>query len=90
MPKVVIHTCACMIFTCACLIFTLLYCFPSNNPQMAYIVDVQDTHLLWLWSGPPVFIWFSISVISCCRVIIVVLSLYSFDFYVLGDVALMS
>ena len=27
---------------------------------------------------------FSISVISCCRVLIVVLSLYSFDFYVLG------
>ena len=34
--------------------------------------------------------FFYISVISCCRVLIVVSSLYSFDFYVLGDVALMS
>ena len=33
---------------------------------------------------------FSISVISCCRVLIVVSSLYSIDFYVLEDVALMS
>ena len=34
-----------------------------------------------------VFFCFSISVISCCRVLIVVSSLCSFDFYVLGDVA---
>ena len=37
-----------------------------------------------------VFFCFSISVISCCRVLIVVSSLYSFDFYVLEDIALMS
>ena len=35
-----------------------------------------------------VFFCFSISVISCCRVLIVISSLYAFDFYVLGDVAL--
>ena len=35
-----------------------------------------------------VFVWFSISVISCCNVRIVVSSMYS-DFNVLGDVALM-
>ena len=51
--------------------------------------------MLWLLSGPPEFsCWFffcfSISVIICCRVLIVVSSLYSLDFYVLGDVALMS
>ena len=33
---------------------------------------------------------FSISDISCCRVLIVISSLYSFDLNVLGDVALMS
>ena len=37
-----------------------------------------------------VFVCFSISVISCCQVLIVVSSLYSFDFYVLGDVGLTS
>ena len=37
-----------------------------------------------------VFFCYSISVNSCYRVLIVVSSLYLFDFYVLGDVALMS
>ena len=34
-----------------------------------------------------VFFSFSISVVSCCRVLIVVLSLCSFGFYVFGDFA---
>ena len=37
-----------------------------------------------------VFFCFGISVTSCFGVLIVVSSLYSFDFFVLGDVALMS
>ena len=37
-----------------------------------------------------VFFCFIFSVISCCQVLIVVSSLYSFDFYVLEGVALMS
>ena len=37
-----------------------------------------------------VFFCFSILGISCSRVLIVASSLYAFDFYVLGDVALMS
>ena len=37
-----------------------------------------------------VFLCFSISVVSCCRVLIVDSSLHSFDFYFLGVVALMS
>ena len=37
-----------------------------------------------------VFFCFSISVISCCRILIVVSSLYLFDFNVLGDVVLMN
>ena len=37
-----------------------------------------------------VFVCITISVISCCRVLFVVSSLYSFDIYILGDVAMMS
>ena len=49
--------------------------------------------MFWLWSGPTesnFWFSFSISIISRCRVLIFVLFLYSFDFYILGDVAQMS
>ena len=42
------------------------------------------------WSPTVVFFCFSILVISYCRVLIDISFLYSFDFYVLGDVAQMS
>ena len=55
----------------------LLHCFHSDCNVILVIHFLTDTLT-------------SILVISYCRVFIVVSSLYSFDFYVLGDVALIS
>ena len=64
--------------------------FTQNRLRVVYFLET-DLALV----GPTgvqllIFFCFSISVISCCRILNVVSSLYSFAFYVLGDVTLVS